>query len=567
MISLTFFGPFEVCRDGKPVALALRRSDRLLAFLVAQNKPVAAPFVIENVWGDTGDATLRKAIAEVREALGEEIIRSQNQLLSLTQPISSDMERFDSLILASDPHQRREALALYTGPFLEGWDSPDDTWFQKEREKRKLLYLEQVRQQCQIAASRGDFVSASQLAFVATSIHPEYQQGWYDLLLAQEQRGEHVMARQSAERYHQYLTLKREKPDSRIQKLLAQLGHPKESREAAQVIAKGPMSLEDQHYIERPVDQSLQRALYEGQWTILIKGPRQTGKSSLLARGLNQHRQSGQLSIYTDLTLLDEEDLANAEQLCRHLASSLLLALKETGQLQDIWMSELPPAVMLTELLQDQLQFLSPGRLIWAIDGLDRVFGKPYQETFFAQLRSWHSLHALHPSPWSGLSLILVCSREPHLYIKDLHQSPFNIGVAIETEDFTYQESLHLYELSGASLLTREREALIDLLRGHPALLSRTFAVLARKQHSVAGLLEAPLESEIFRSHLHRLQALLEQQPALAAALMTTLAGQPCEERAFWELRSLGILQGRSSKQATFRCGLYRLMVRQSLEK
>lgn len=567
MISLTFFGPFQLCRDGQPVALALRRSDRLLAFLVVQNKPVAAPFVIESVWRDASDATLRKAIAEVREALGEEVIRSQNQLLSLTQPISSDQERFDRLILASDPHQRRKALELYVGPFLEGWDSPDDIWFQKEREKRKLLYLEQVRQQCQIAASRGDFLSASQLAFTATRIHPEYQQGWYDLLAAQEQLGEHAMARQSAERYQQYLTLQRQKPAPRIQRLLTQLAQPQEASEAAQAITKGPMSLEDQHYIERPVDQALRRALYEGQWTILIKGPRQTGKSSLLARGLNQHRQSGQQTIYTDLTLLGEEYLANAEQLCRHLASSLLLALKETRQLQDIWMSELPPAVMLTELLQDQLQLLSPGRLIWAIDGLDRVFGKFYQETFFAQLRSWHSLHALHPSPWSGLSLILVCSREPHLYVKDLNQSPFNVGVSIETEDFTHEESLHLHKLSGAPLLNQERDALINLLGGHPALLSRAFAVLSRKQHAVAGLLEAPLESEIFRSHLHRLQALLEQQPALATALMTTLAGQPCDERAFWELRSLGILQGRSSKQATFRCGLYRLLVSQSLEK
>ena len=46
-----------------------------------------------------------------------------------------------------------------------------------------------------------------------------------------------------------------------------------------------------------------------------MKGPRQVGKTSLLARGLHQAREAGARVVLTDLQKLDPEQLASADAL------------------------------------------------------------------------------------------------------------------------------------------------------------------------------------------------------------------------------------------------------------
>ncbi|WP_394793833.1 AAA-like domain-containing protein [Armatimonas sp.] len=544
----------------KEIELRFLRSDRLLAFLAIQSKPINSSIVLQEVWGDGSESTRRKGAKALNDAMGMTILESKNKTLALTHPIDCDLKHFESLIRSGDMKQVHTALALYTAPLLQGWDMQEDKWFQDRREKCKRLYLDQMCQQCRQAAARSDFSTASQLAFAATCCHPEFNQSWYHLLYAQVHQGELEIARQSAERYLRYLNQKRKEPDADIKPLMDQLQRNKQSVKPLYSIPSGPLSPEDPHYIERPADQELRRALYEGQWTILIKGPCKSGKSSLLARGLNQMRKSGQRVAFTDLATWDEDDFVDANRFCQHLGTSLLLGLQDSRRSQDVWIDDLPATEMLTYMLSDLLRQTTSGKLVWAIDGLDRVFGKPYQDTFFAQLRHWHSQHALHPVPWMNLALILVCSREAHLYIKDLNQSPFNVGVAVETQDLTHQESLRLQATYGVALPAQSQDLLFELLGGHPYLLNRTFAALVHEPLLITELLEAPLEHDRYQDHLRRLTALLTKEPALMAALAEVQRGNPCEERAFWELRSLGILAGNSSKRASFRCGLYRLM-------
>ena len=44
--------------------------------------------------------------------------------------------------------------------------------------------------------------------------------------------------------------------------------------------------------------------------------------------------------------------------------------------------------------------------------------------------------------PWSRLTMAIVRATEPHLFIQDLNQSPFNLGTKIALQDFTGEQVL-----------------------------------------------------------------------------------------------------------------------------
>ena len=79
----------------------------------------------------------------------------------------------------------------------------------------------------------------------------------------------------------------------------------------------GVLPLDSRYYVERPVDQEMQAALGRQDSVIRIRGARQVGKTSLLARGLEQARAAGTRVVMTDFQQLNASDLASVETLFR----------------------------------------------------------------------------------------------------------------------------------------------------------------------------------------------------------------------------------------------------------
>ena len=75
----------------------------------------------------------------------------------------------------------------------------------------------------------------------------------------------------------------------------------------------GAIPTSSKFYIPRPSDDALAQALRRKDTIVLIKGGRQMGKTSLVARGLQQARASGATVVYTDLQKLNNSDLANIQ--------------------------------------------------------------------------------------------------------------------------------------------------------------------------------------------------------------------------------------------------------------
>src|SRR5262249_8052415 len=75
----------------------------------------------------------------------------------------------------------------------------------------------------------------------------------------------------------------------------------------------GAMPLNSEFYIVRGADEEFRSAIARQDSIVLIKGARQVGKTSLLARGLQQARAAGAKVVLTDLQKLNASDLASAE--------------------------------------------------------------------------------------------------------------------------------------------------------------------------------------------------------------------------------------------------------------
>src|SRR5262249_42641716 len=82
----------------------------------------------------------------------------------------------------------------------------------------------------------------------------------------------------------------------------------------------GAVPLGSPFYLERPADAQFHAAVARGDSIVLVKGPRQIGKTSLLARGLHAAREAGARVVTTDLQKLAPEQLESAAALFRTFA-------------------------------------------------------------------------------------------------------------------------------------------------------------------------------------------------------------------------------------------------------
>jgi len=130
----------------------------------------------------------------------------------------------------------------------------------------------------------------------------------------------------------------------------------------------------------RPADEEFRAAIARGDSLVLVKGARQVGKTSLLARGLQQARQAGAKVVLTDFQNLSAAYLESIEKFMLALAKSSADQLDLDVYPNRIWDADLSPGVNLERYLRRGVlqQIAAP---IVAQRGLDgRRFGARCQD-------------------------------------------------------------------------------------------------------------------------------------------------------------------------------------------
>ena len=155
-LSLSFLGPLQVMLDGRPVARF--ESNKIRALLVYLAVELARPHprevLADLLWPDwpqrSALANLRHALASLRHLLGDPqadppilLISRETVQFNARSDHELDVAQFSALLAqdlsqGADVGSLEQAIALYRGPFLEGFSvsdcAPFEGWATRQRE-------------------------------------------------------------------------------------------------------------------------------------------------------------------------------------------------------------------------------------------------------------------------------------------------------------------------------------------------------------------------------------------------------------------------------------------------
>jgi hypothetical protein len=322
----------------------------------------------------------------------------------------------------------------------------------------------------------------------------------------------------------------------------------------------GGVRLRSEFYIERDGDERLRRELSKPYGTTTtIRAPRQTGKSSLLIRGITQAQQQGSRVVALDLQPIDERYFQSLDAFLQYFANFIVMRLRlDSAEVERAWRSALGPSDKLTYLMEEYVLPQFDTNVVLAIDEADSLLKTDFHDSFFGLLRFWHNNRAMNDL-WERLDILMVISTEPHLLIGDVTQSPFNVGLKILLEDFDAAQVRDLHQRYRSPLDERALQALIGFLSGHPYLTRKALFTLLNENITWAALAAAATTPRSpFGDHLRRYLWLLRDQPQLRSALKQIIASGRCaDESAYYRLLQAGLVKGADSQSCTCRCTLY----------
>jgi len=332
----------------------------------------------------------------------------------------------------------------------------------------------------------------------------------------------------------------------------------------------GAVPLDSGFYVPRPVDAELHASISKRDSIVLIKGARQMGKTSLLARGLQFAREQGIKSVSTDLQKFNADSFKSVDGLYVTMAESIADQLELSTMPQDVWEARRGPNANFERYIRRAVLGRAGEPLLWGMDEIDRLFSTPFGSEVFGLLRSWHNERALDPSgPWSALTIAIAYATEAHLFITDMNQSPFNVGTRLVLEDFTQAQVSDLNRRYSQPIKSQdELNRFYRLVGGQPYLVRRGLHELASRKLSFDAFEDVASRDEAFYGdHLRRILVLLVRDEELSGIMRGILNGEPCPTtESFDRLRSAGLVIGHAPEEARPRCRLYAAYLRRHLK-
>ena len=369
----------------------------------------------------------------------------------------------------------------------------------------------------------------------------------------------------------QYVLWSGNEDDDRLtEELLSSLQAPEAPQPATNIEPPGgAVPLDSKFYLVRPTDELFLDAIRRRDSIVLVKGARQMGKTSLLARGLQQARAAGTQVINTDFQKLNASHLGTIESLFMTLGELIADQLDLDVYPEDVWKPRRAPSINFERYIRREVLEKISTPLVWGLDEVDRLFTCPFASEVFGLFRTWHNERAVDPTaPWGRLTLAIVYATEAHLFITDQNQSPFNVGTRLELKDFSIEQVGELNARHGSVLAgTDELARYFQLVGGHPYLVRRGFHEMTTNNLDLAAFEAlADRDEGPFGDHLRRILVLLARDPALCEVVRGVLRGEPCPTvEDFYRLRSAGVMAGDSAQDVKPRCQLYATYLKRHL--
>jgi hypothetical protein len=351
----------------------------------------------------------------------------------------------------------------------------------------------------------------------------------------------------------------RENDDERV-------GHPLPRPEvdpSALMFPGGAVDVDSRFYIHREADDTVFNAIRKPRGLVTVRGPRQTGKTSLIQQAYVNTKKTAEplRPVFVDFQGLPSRDLDSLDVIWRAIAISAAAQIGSQPPLPDSWPTG-PGASYdrnITCFLERNVLVSEAGPLVIFLDEVDRVFATPLKDDFFPSVRAFFNRGAWDPV-WKAVRWVLATSSEPSFFIQDLTQSPFNVGLRVELDSFTAEETAEFARRHGLAASSDLIERIMDFTGGRPYLVHLLLYHMTLNPESEDQLLDAASAGGgILWDHLKHYQKQLQREPDLCKVFQEIIAGSRCVDfRLAERLEAAGLV--RRSRDLSFVCAaeLYR---------
>lgn len=239
-------------------------------------------------------------------------------------------------------------------------------------------------------------------------------------------------------------------------------------------VAGGTLRHDAPSYVRRPADEELYRAARDGRFCYVLT-PRQMGKSSLMVRTARRLQADGVRTAVIDLTGIGTEASAGEWYLAiiMRLRDQLRLRLDARAWWQE--QSGLGPVQRFSRFLTEVVLTANDRPAVIFIDEIDTTLSLPFSDDFFAAIRALHNERASDDT-FCRLTFVFLGVAHPADLIKDPLRTPFNVGQAIDLQEFSRADA-RVLEQGLATTFPGQGEAMFGRIywwtNGHPYLTQR----------------------------------------------------------------------------------------------
>lgn len=363
-VALTLFGAPTIVYGGKSVALALERRTQLLVYLALKRTWVGRAELAALLWPDQDSklafTNLRKALFRLQRFPWANQIEAQGS--SLRFDAATDVQAFER---ALREHRTSEALPLFSGPLLTGFDDDSNEawsgWLGFERDRLQSAWRGAAQEQLDGSI---EAVEAIELAARLLDVDPLDEAALQAYMRWLARAGQVARARQA---YREFVTRLADElglePGAELKALHDAMSAG--STPAAIAVPSKAVPLDD-GFVGRTVElRRIAALLSQDDCRLLcLTGPGGVGKTRLAQRVLRELAHS-----FADgATFIPLDDLDSSTELGGRLARELGVSLKGRG-----------------EPLQQVVEALQPRQTLLVLDNFEQLIdGAPQLELLLA---------------------------------------------------------------------------------------------------------------------------------------------------------------------------------------
>jgi hypothetical protein len=297
---------------------------------------------------------------------------------------------------------------------------------------------------------------------------------------------------------------------------------------------------------------------------VRIKSPDKMGKSKMMTRILKFAESNGYRTVKINLReeidqsiIIDENSNLFLSWFCESIAEQLHISAVPDQN----WSPNRSPVQNCSRYLEKIVLPDSPDPLLLAIDNFDCIFEHEFIMTdLLGLLRAWFE-KANGSQQFEKLRQLIVYSQESYA-IKDINQSPLNIGVSIEIGEFNAEQIIALAQAYGInSWSEKNTNELMAMIGGHPYLVQIALDTIANGQTLSELLSTAATEEGVFYQHLYEHLLHLEENADLYEAMKKVVSqAEPVrlDVKETFKLDGMGLIK-RKGNNIVSRCNLYQL--------